>query len=98
MSDIVKWGILIAVVLLIFTAILTLPVFLGFNIPALATYLNQFVSVCGDTITWGRNFINNFLYPEAVTALSGLIIYFVARPFLLAGIDITVGITRFIYK
>lgn len=98
MSDVIKWGILIAAVLLIVTAVLSLPIFLGFNVPALADSLSQFISVAGSAITWGRCFINNFLTPAGATCLSGLVIYFVAKPFLTFGIDLTVGIMRFVYK
>lgn len=98
MSDIVKWTILIALVILIMASLMALPIFAGFNIPALAGYIGQFIGYCGNAITWGRQFINNFLYPEAITALSGLVFYFVAKPFMLFSIDLTVGISRFIYK
>lgn len=98
MSDVVKWAILVALVLVIFVMIVSLPVFIGFNIPALVEGISGFISVAGTTISNARAIINNFLTPTAREVLSGLIFYLVAKPFVLFAIDLTVGITRFVYK
>lgn len=98
MSDIIKWaflGIIIATVLIF---VLSLPIFLGFNIPYLQTAISEIAGIAGNFILFGRNLINNFVYDGYRPLLDGVITYILIKPFLTWVINLTVMVARFIYK
>lgn len=97
MSDLLKWGILLGVFLVLITSLLSvadmvseLAFFEGVN-----KAITQGVSVAFPILLEGRKLLNNFFIPEI---LSVLLYFSIFLPFLRLSARISTAIVRFIYK
>lgn len=100
MSDVVKWGIIAALVLSLFALVLTVP-FISHYIDGISflnnfnMYATEFVAVLGDVFGYARKLINNFLPPRLVSITIALT--FARKPLYLL-IEFTTTIIKAIYK
>lgn len=98
MGDVVKWGLLVAGILIVVSMIAGLP-FLDFlNLDELTGAVSQVVSVCGGAFHFARGLINNFLTPFGRGAASGLIFWVICKPFIMTAIQYLVMIYHYIFK
>lgn len=98
MSDIAKWGLLIAGAVVIIGLIIALPFMNFVDTGQLTSAINDVVSVASSAFTSVRGLLNNFLSPFGRTALSGLIVYFFTKWIVTATIKLTTWIYHFIFK
>lgn len=98
MSDIAKWGLLIAGALALIALILALPFAEYLNTTELTTAITNVVIVAGNAFGTVRGILNNFFLPFGRNVLSGLLIYMFTKWILTIGIKITAWIYHFIFK
>lgn len=98
MSDIAKWGLLIAGALVLIALIVALPFVEFINVGQFASLINNITSVVGSAFQWARGLINNFLTPFGRTLLTGLMAYLFGKFAITIGIKITAWIYHFIFK
>lgn len=98
MSDIVKWGLLVAGAVAIIALIVALP-FAGFlDTAELAEGITNIVNIAGGAFGAGRKLINNFLLPFGRDVLSGILLYIFAKWIITIGIKTVTWIYHFIFK
>ena len=98
MSDVVKWGLLAAAVVVAIGLIVALP-FTGFiDGTQFATLLSRLTQICTTAFTAARGIINNFLTPFGRSVLTGLIYYLFGKFFVTLGIKITAWIYHYVFK
>lgn len=98
MGDVVKWGLLVAGILLIIAMVVELP-FLDFlNLAEFSTAIANVVTICGSVFKFARGLINNFLTPFGRAAATGLIYWVVCKPFIMTAIQYMVYIYHYIFK
>lgn len=98
MGDVVKWGLLVAGIILLISMISALPFMQFLNLDELAGAISSVVAVCGGVFRFARGLINNFLSPFGRTAATGLIYWVICKPFILQGIKYLVWIYHYIFK
>lgn len=98
MSDIAKWAILVAGIVVIIGLIVALPFVKFINLGELTTSINGIVSIAGSSFAAARGIINNFLTPFGRTLLSGILIYLFGKFFIGKTIDIVIWAYHFIFK
>lgn len=98
MSDIAKWGILIAGALALIALVVALPIAEYINPTEFGDLVGQLVDLVGDVFRSGRGLLNNFLTPFGIMVLSGLVIWLLAKNFLTMGIKIGVWVYNWIFK
>lgn len=98
MGDIVKWGLLVAGIVILIAMVMELP-FLDFlNVEELTGAVASVVSLCGSAFQFARGLINNFLTPFGRTAATGLIFWVICKPFIMQAIQYLVWIYHYIFK
>ena len=98
MGDVVKWGLLVAGIILLISLVSALP-FLDFmNLDELTGAIATVVSICGDVFRFARGLINNFLTPFVRGAATGLIFWVICKPFILQAIQYIVMVYHYIFK
>lgn len=98
MSDLAKWGILVAGALVVIGLILALPIAAGLQPGILSDGVNAILQYCADAFRFGRGLVNNFLLPAARPVLTAVMIWLLAKWVLLIGIKISTWIYHFIFK
>ena len=98
MSDIVKWGILIAGIAVLIATILLLPFGSFLDIPHLTEGISSIVQIASSALEDVRAFINMWLHPWARTILSGLMIYLFASWVYKIGVKFTAWAFHWIFK
>ncbi len=98
MSDIVKWGLLVAGAIIIIGLILAMPLEKYIDIPVFTSGITTLVNVCGDGFKFARGAINNLLSPWARSAVTGLAVYIIGKQFLTLSLKIVIWVYHFIFK
>lgn len=98
MGDVVKWGLLIAGIVLLISMVSALPFLEFMNLDELTGAIANVVSVCGDVFKFARGLINNFLTPFGRGAATGLIFWVICKPFILQAIQYIVMVYHYIFK
>ena len=98
MSDIVKWGILIAGAVALILLVVTLPFVQFIDFGEFGALINNVVTVVGSAFQNARGLINNFLTPFGRGLLSGIMVYLFGKWAITIGIKITAWIYHFIFK
>lgn len=98
MSDIVKWGILIAGAVALIVLVCALPFVQFIDFGEFGILINNIVSVVGSAFQNARGLINNFLTPFGRGLLSGIMIYLFGKWAITITIKITAWIYHFIFK
>lgn len=98
MSDVVKWGLLVAGAVALIGLVVALP-FVGFiDGGEYAAALTTIVEICGDAFRFGRGAVNIFLLPFGRKVLSGLLVWLVGKWAMMIGIKIAAWVYHFILK
>ena len=98
MSNVVKWGLLVAGIVLLISMVSALP-FLDFmNLGELSSAIASLVGVCGDAFKFGRGLINNFFTPFGRGAATGLIFWVICKPFVMQAIQYIVMVYHYLFK
>lgn len=82
MSDLAKWGLLLAGLIAIVAAVVSLPVFNVIDIPTLTSSVSMITSVCSSSLQSARGIIN-FFFPESVRPLVTVALGYMFTKFLL---------------
>lgn len=98
MGDVVKWGLLVAGIILLVSMIAELPFLEFINLDELTGAISTVVSICGGVFRFARALINNFLSPFARVVASGLLFWVICKPFILQAIQYIVMIYHYIFK
>lgn len=98
MGDVVKWGLLVAGIVLLISLIAGLPFLEFMNLDEFTGAISSLVSLCGDAFKFARGLINNFLTPFGRTAATGLIFWVICKPFILQAIQYIVMVYHYIFK
>lgn len=98
MGDVVKWGLLVAGVVLLISLVASLP-FLDFmNLDELTGAIASVVTICGNAFKFARGLLNNFLSPFGRVAATGLIYWVICKPFIMQAIQYLVWVYHYIFK
>jgi len=98
MGDVVKWGLLVAGIIVLISMIAALPFLEFMNLEELTNAISTLVSVCSDAFRFGRGVINLFFTEFGRGALTGLIIWVITKPFAMQAIQYLVMIYHYIFK
>ena len=98
MGDVVKWGLLVAGIILLVAMIAELPFLEFMNLDELVTAVSSVVEICAGVFKFARGLINNFLTPFGRTAATGLIFWVICKPFIMQAIQYIVMIYHYIFK
>lgn len=98
MGDVVKWGLLVAGILLLVSMVSALPFLEFLNIGEFTNAISSVVNICGDVFKFARGLINNFLTPFGRTAATGLIVWVITKPFAMQAIRYLVMVYHYIFK
>lgn len=98
MGDVVKWGLLVAGIILLIAMVADLP-FLDFlDLEEFVSAISNVVDICSGSFKFGRGLINNFLTPFGRVAASGLIFWVICKPFIMTAIQYIVMVYHYIFK
>ena len=98
MGDVVKWGLLVAGIILLIALVSELPFLEFMNLGELSSAVATVVSTCGSVFRFARGLINNFLTPFGRGAATGLIFWVICKPFIMQAIQYIVMIYHYIFK
>lgn len=99
MSDIIKWGLLVAGFLIIVALIVALPISDGIDFDALNEGITIIVDTLGDYLKTARGFLNNLVLPNiGVTILSATIAWLFLKLPLRYSIRLTIKVYHYIFK
>lgn len=98
MGDVVKWGLLVAGIILLISLVAELPFLEFMNLDELTGAVSTVVSICGGVFRFARGLINNFLSPFGRGAATGLIFWIVCKPFIMQAIQYIVMVYHYIFK
>lgn len=98
MSDIAKWGLLVAGAVALIALIVALPFVEFINVGEFTSAINTIVEVCSDGFLFGRGLLNNFLSPFGRGLVTGILLYLFGKFFIGITIKITSWIYHFIFK
>lgn len=98
MSDIVKWGLLVAGAVLIIGLIVALPFMDFIDVGQFGGLITQLVEIAGDGFVFGRGLINNFLTPFGRVALTGLLYWLFGKWAITIAIKLIIWVYHFIFK
>lgn len=98
MGDVVKWGLLVAGIILLIAMIAELPFLEFMNLDELVVAVSNVVEICAGVFRFARGLINNFLTPFGRTAATGLIFWIICKPFIMQAIQYIVMVYHYIFK
>lgn len=98
MGDVVKWGLLVAGIILLISLVASLPFLEFMNLQELTSALSSVVTICGGVFKFARGLLNNFLSPFGRVAATGLIFWVICKPFILQAIQYIVQVYHYIFK
>lgn len=98
MGDLAKWAILAAVVITIVSMCVAFPISQYIKLDVYAAGISTIVNYTSEALMFGRGLINNFLSPWARSALSGLMIWLIAKWLLTYTLRITSVVYHWIFK
>lgn len=98
MSDIAKWALLVAGIIVLIGLILALPFVDFINVDEFAGALANVVNIAGGAFVFARGLINNFLLPFGRTVVTGLMYWLLGKWAITIVIKITSWAYHFIFK
>ncbi len=98
MSDVVKWGLLVAGIVAMLAIVLALPFVQYIDATEFGNAVGDVISVCGDSIRHARCIINNFLSPFGRELLTGVLYYLFGKWAITLGVKITAWVYHFVFK
>ena len=98
MSEIVKWGLLVAGMVAMIAILFSIPLFDGIDLSSLTSTINQFTGVISPYIGFARGLINYLVLPQAIPIVNVILIYILIKPFVIGGIHLIRGIYSWIFK
>lgn len=98
MSDIAKWALLVAGIVILIALIVALPFVDFIDLGEFENALNNVVNIAGDAFQFARGLINCFLLPFGRTIVTGLMFWLLGKWAIMIGIKITAWAYHFIFK
>ena len=98
MSEIVKWGLLVAAAVATIAIIVSLPFASYIDGTAFGQQVSILLSHVSGALMQARGLVNNFLSPLGRNILTGIMVYLLAKYFLLMVVKISSWIYHFIFK
>lgn len=98
MGEIIKWGILAAIIVVLIAMIVLLPFNDYINFGVVGTAFSTIITYVGNGFQFGRGLLNNFFSPFGRGALTGLLVYFFGKFFITIAIKIVSWVNHFIFK
>ena len=98
MGDVVKWGLLVAGIVILIAMVMELPFLEFMKVDELTAAVSSVVSICASAFQFARGLINNFLTPFGRGAATGLIFWLICKPFIMQAIQYLVWIYHYIFK
>lgn len=98
MSDVAKWALLLAGIVVIIGLILSLDIIDFIDLSVFNNAISTLVEFLGNGFRFGRGIINNLLSPWARKALSGLMIWLIGKEFVIWTIKASVWAYHYIFK
>lgn len=98
MSDVVKWGILVAGLVAIVAMILLLPIFDAININALTESISGITQTAAGALQSARGIINFFLLPVGRPILTVVIAWLFSKRLVLWSVQILSKVYTWIFK
>lgn len=98
MSDIVKWGLLVAGAVAALALVLALPFVEFIDAGQLAAAIANIATIAGDGFRFGRGLINCFLLPFGRTLVTGIMFWLIGKRVILVGIKVATWIKHYIFK
>lgn len=98
MSDIAKWGLLITGFLIMIGIVVAFPINSYMDVAVFGNAITSVVNLAGNALIFGRGLVNNLLSSWARSALSGLMIWLVAKWLMTYTLKVLVWVYHFIFK
>lgn len=98
MSDVVKWGLLVAGAVVLLGLILALPFVDFIDFGEFSAALTNVVNIAGGSFKFARGLINNFFLPFGRYIITGLMIWLIGKWVVMVAIKIAAWIYHFIFK
>lgn len=98
MSDAIKWGLLVAGIVVLIGLVVALPFFDFIDLNNFSNAINTVVNICGNVFRSARGLINSFLTPFGRSAVTGLLLWFFGKWAVMVGIKITSWVYHFVFK
>ena len=98
MSDVAKWILLAAACVVMVGIIVAFPINTLMDLGVLSGSIATLVSHTGESFLFGRGLINNFVSPWARGALSGLMMWLIAKWAMTFTLKVMVWIYHFLFK
>lgn len=98
MSDIVKWGLLVAGAIALIALVMSLPFVEFIDFGEFGSAIANVVSIAGGAFRFARGLINNFFLPFGRHIITGLMVWFIGKWAVTTGIKIGAWIYHFIFK
>lgn len=98
MSDAIKWGLLVAGIVIIIGMIVALPFVEYIDLGSFGDALATVTSIVGGFFYKARCLINNFFSPVGRGILSGLLIWLIGKWAIKVSINIVVWVYHFVFK
>jgi hypothetical protein len=98
MSDVVKWALLGAGLVVLIGLVSNLPIVSYINFSQFNTALGNIINVVGVTFKRSRSLINLFLLPFGRTILSGLIIWLFGKWAIMVSVKTVAWVYHFIFR
>lgn len=98
MGDAIKWGLLVAGIVVIIGIIVALPFVEFIDLASFTEALTTITSILGGFFYKARCLLNNFFSPFGRFILSGLLIWLIGKWAIKVALNITVWVYHFIFK
>lgn len=98
MSDIVKWGLLVAGAVAALAAVLALPFVEFIDSSQLAAVVANIATIAGGAFRFGRGLINCFLTPFGRSLLTGVMVWLIGKRVVLVSIKVGTWVKHYIFK
>lgn len=98
MSDIAKWGLLVAGMVAMIALLLAIPLFADLDIAVISSTISTFTGVISPHIGFARGLINFLVLPQVIPLINAILLYVITKPLVIGAIHITRGIYSWIFK
>ena len=98
MGDAIKWGLLVAGIVVIIAAIMALPFVEFIDLASFGESLTTVTSIVGGFFYKARCLLNNFFSPVGRVIFSGLLIWLIGKWAIKVALNIVVWVYHFIFK
>ena len=98
MGDVAKWVILAAAAITIISLIVAFPIMNYMDVGVYAAAIQTLVQYAGSAFVFARGLINNLLSPWARSAVSGLMLWMVAKWLVTYSLKVLVWVYHYVFK